>query len=170
MFEDWDEFFMGLAFYVAMKSEDTSTHSGAVIVNDFNRAVSFGYNGLPTGVLNTQDKNTRPGKYLYYEHSERNAIYNAEKIEPGCRIYVNFFPCTDCARGIIQKRIKEVIYHPGFTAIGDADGGHAWSKEETASRDTFTEAGVKITPYFGKITSHIVDLKAARHMSYDKSW
>lgn len=162
MFEDWDEFYMGLAFYVAMKSEDTSTHSGAVIVNDFQRAVSFGYNGLPTGVLNTPDKNIRPDKYLYYEHAERNAIYNAEKIEPGCRIYVNFFPCTDCARGIIQKRIKEVIYHAEFTAIGDASGGKEWTKDEVASRDMLIEAGVKITPYFGKITSKIVGLKSGK--------
>ncbi len=153
---------MGLAFYVAMKSEDESTHTGAVIVNEFNRAVSFGYNGLPTGVLNTEDKNIRPDKYLYYEHAERNAIYNAEKIEPGCRVYVNFFPCTDCTRGIIQKRIEEVIYHVGFTAVGDAIGGKEWSKDEKASRDMLIEANVKITPYHGEIVSKIKALKSGK--------
>ena len=117
---------------------------------------------MPTGVINTENKNIRPDKYFYYEHAERNAIYNTDNIPAGCRVYINWFPCTDCTRGIIQKRINEVIYHVGFNEIGDANGGKEWSKDEQASRDMLIEAGVKITPYFGKITSHIVGLKSGK--------
>lgn len=163
MFESWDDFFMGLAFYVAMKSEDDSTHAGAVIVNQFNRSISFGYNGLPTGVLNTLDKNIRPAKYLYYEHAERNAIYNADEIPTGCRIYVNWFPCADCARGIIQKRIEKVIYHVGLDEIGNAtNGGKEWAEQAKASRNMFIEAGVEIVPYYGKITTIIQGFKSGK--------
>lgn len=163
IFEDWDQFFMGLAFYVAMKSEDDSTHIGAVIVNEFNRAVSFGYNGLPTGVLNTEDKNIRPNKYFYFEHAERNAIYNAEKIDPGCRIYVNQFPCPPCTRGIIQKRITKVIYHVGFNESGDVvAGGKEWLEEQKASYNMLIEAGVEIIPYYGEIVSQIVGYKSGK--------
>lgn len=158
IFDSWDEFYMGLTFYVAMKSEDSSTHVGAVIVNPFNRVVSLGYNGLPTGVLNTDNKNVRPEKYFYFEHSERNAIYNAEKIDPGCKIYVNMFPCSDCARGIIQKRIKKVIYHPGFTEIDNEQ----WDENHKASYEMFIESNIELVPYFGKITSKIQALKSGK--------
>ncbi len=162
IFEDWDQFYMGMAFYVAMKSEDDSTHIGAVIVNQFNRAVSFGYNGLPTGVLSTEDKNTRPDKYFYFEHAERNSIYNAEKIDPGCRIYVNQFPCPDCVRGLIQKRVEEVIYHVGFNEAGDVKGGKEWVEEQKASRNMLIEVNVKITPYYGSIVSKIEAFKSGK--------
>lgn len=164
IFEDWDQFYMSMAFYVAMKSEDDSTHVGAVIVNQYNRAVSFGYNGLPTGVLNTENKNIRPNKYLYFEHAERNSIYNAEKIDPGCRIYVNQFPCPPCVRGLIQKRIEEVIYHVGFNEAGDVEeeGGKEWVDEQKASYDMLIEAKIKITPYYGLIISKIGALKSGK--------
>ncbi len=162
IFEDWDQFYMGMAFYVAMKSEDDSTHVGAVIVNQFNRAVSFGYNGLPTGVLNTDDKNIRPNKYFYFEHAERNSIYNAEKIEAGCRMYVNQFPCPDCTRGIIQKRVEEVIYHVGFNEAGDVPDGKEWLEEQKASHDMLIEAKIKITPYYGKVVSKIEAFKSGK--------
>ena len=162
IFEDWDQFYMGMAFYVAMKSEDDSTHIGAVIVNQFNRAVSFGYNGLPSGVLNTENKNTRPEKYFYFEHAERKSIYNAEKIDPGCRIYVNQFPCPDCTRGIIQKKIEEVIFHHGFNVAGDVTGGKEWLDEQKASYEMLREACIEITPYHGEIISKIEALKSGK--------
>ena len=158
IFEDWDQFYMGLTFYVAMKSEDNSTHVGAVVVNQFNRAVSFGYNGLPTGVLNTPDKNIRPQKYFYFEHAERNAIYNSESFEPGCRVYVNMFPCSDCSRAIIQKRITKIIYHPGFTEVNN----EIWDENHKASKEMLIEANVQITPYYGKIVSTITALKSEK--------
>jgi dCMP deaminase len=48
------------------------------------------------------------------EHAERNAIYNANRTGVpllGSRLYVNWVPCTDCARAIIQSGIREVIIH-----------------------------------------------------------
>ena len=42
-------------------------------------------------------------KYPYVVHAEQNAILNARgKSLEGCSIYVNLFPCHECARNIIQ--------------------------------------------------------------------
>ncbi|MFQ7119937.1 MAG: deoxycytidylate deaminase [Intestinibacter sp.] len=50
-------------------------------------------------------------KYPYVVHAEQNAILNARgKNLEGCSIYVNLFPCHDCARNIIQSGIKKVYY------------------------------------------------------------
>ena len=45
----WDEYFMGVALLSAERSKDPGTQVGAVIVNNENRIVSVGYNGMPRG-------------------------------------------------------------------------------------------------------------------------
>jgi deoxycytidylate deaminase len=45
----WDEYFMGVALLSARRSKDPSTQVGACIVNDKNKIVGAGYNGLPIG-------------------------------------------------------------------------------------------------------------------------
>ena len=71
---------MGLAFLSAQRSKDPSTKVGAVIVDDDNKVVSIGYNGMPRGVDEEQISwNKGEGldsKYLYVCHAEFNAILN----------------------------------------------------------------------------------------------
>ena len=52
-------------------------------------------------------------KYAYVTHSELNAILNyrgSRKDLEGAKVYVDLFPCNECAKLIIQSGIKEVIY------------------------------------------------------------
>jgi dCMP deaminase len=110
-FDDWDQFYMNMVYLIALKSKDESTKQGAVIVSPFNRVKSIGYNGLPRNVNdNIPERDERPKKYLYYEHAERNAIFNAETSLLGSTLYTNGCPCPRCARAIIQVGIIRVIY------------------------------------------------------------
>lgn len=163
---NWDEFYMGLAFYVAMKSEDTSTKVGAVFVNDYNRVLSLGLNGIPSGVSPEEDMFERPDKYLYFEHAERNAVYNAQLPLVNSRVYVNMFPCAECARAIIQVRSKEIIYHEEFNAF--QKDGHEWDKSHKAALRMFDKRGLKVTPYSGAIPSHIYGWKAGHKFDLTK--
>ena len=44
-------------------------------------------------------------------HAELNAILNARgKNLKGARLYVDLFPCNECAKAIIQSGISEVVY------------------------------------------------------------
>lgn len=45
----WDKYFMATAFLTAKRSKDPVTQVGACIVNQENRIVSIGYNGMPNG-------------------------------------------------------------------------------------------------------------------------
>ena len=45
----WDQCFMGIALLSAERSKDPSTQVGACIVDDNNRILSEGYNGMPAG-------------------------------------------------------------------------------------------------------------------------
>jgi dCMP deaminase len=55
----------------------------------------------------------RPEKYMWIEHGDRNAIYAAARVGTpleGCKMYLPGLPCMDCARGIIQVGIAEVVF------------------------------------------------------------
>jgi dCMP deaminase len=112
---DWDETFVLMSDLIAMRSKDPSTQVGACIVNDENVVVGLGYNGFPRGCHDDnlpwcREGETLESKYAYVVHAEANAIMNANDNVAGCRIYVNLFPCNECAKMIIQSGIKEVIY------------------------------------------------------------
>ncbi|MGI6444022.1 MAG: deoxycytidylate deaminase [Candidatus Dojkabacteria bacterium] len=138
----WDVYFMAIAKLSAMRSKDPSTQVGACIVGSDNRILSIGYNGAPNS---WKDKNfpwAREGehletKYPYVVHAERNAILNyrgSVKDMEGAKIYVDLFPCNECAKEIIQVGIKEVIYLSDKYADTDA---------VIASKRLFDECGVK---------------------------
>ena len=113
---NWHEYQLNMLGCVAQKSKDTSTKVGAIIVDHKNRTLSTGFNGFPIGVndniLEVPERFERPAKYKYTEHAERNAIYTAAghgiPLEGGT-IYIDWYPCTDCARGIVQVGLKNVI-------------------------------------------------------------
>lgn len=116
----WDEYFMGQALEVSLRSKDPSTQVGACIANNENKQVSVGYNGLPEGMNDDEFNWDSPGeksgdifttKNPWVVHAERNAILNCKGINlDGTTIYVTLFPCNECAKSIIQSGIKKVIY------------------------------------------------------------
>jgi dCMP deaminase len=113
---NWDVFFLELAQFVAEKrSKDPSTKVGAVIVDEFNRIVSIGYNGFPRGVNDCPELYAnREEKYKRVVHAELNAILNAGRSVAGCTLYVwPLFTCNDCAKIVIQSGIGRIVYPNG---------------------------------------------------------
>jgi dCMP deaminase len=110
----WDARLFQLCRLVATWSEDQRRQVGAVIAGTANEVRAIGYNGLPRGVsseVEIRHSSEEGEKYYWFEHAERNAIYNAVRAgisTAGCRLYVSLFPCADCARGIIQSGIVQV--------------------------------------------------------------
>lgn len=123
----WDEYFMGIALLSAMRSKDENTQVGACIVNDENKILSLGYNGMPIGCSDSEMPWKRQGapidtKYMYVCHAEFNAILNSPAPSlKGARIYVTLFPCNECAKAIIQSGIKEIVYLSDKYSGTDAD-------------------------------------------------
>ena len=74
----WVEYFYNIANEVKNKSKDKRTQIGAVIVGKNKEIVSTGYNSFPRGINDwDEERQERPEKYYWFEHAERNAIYNA---------------------------------------------------------------------------------------------
>lgn len=137
----WDEYFMGIAKLTAMRSKDPNTQVGACVVSSDNRILSIGYNGTPNGYADCDFPWQRNGnpletKYMYVVHAERNAILNYRgnrKDFENAKLYVDLFPCNECAKEIIQSGIKEVIY------LSDK---YADTDETIASKKMFDVCGV----------------------------
>lgn len=109
----WDSYFMQMARTASVRSKDRSTKVGCVIVGPDNEIRSTGYNGFPRGINDDlESRHRRPEKYFWTEHAERNAIFSAAAAGiplAGCRVYLPWFPCMDCARAIVQVGIVELI-------------------------------------------------------------
>lgn len=145
----WDSYFMSLVYAVAMKSKDENTHIGAVVVGPKNEIRTTGYNSFPRRINDyVADRQKKPEKYNWFVHAERNAIYNAARIGTpleGCRMYTNGVPCVDCAHGVIQSGIIEVIVDKEW----NDDNSEKWAESAKKSLKQFDESGVSVR-YFEK--------------------
>ena len=111
-----DEVFMNMALEVSRRSPDAQTGVGAVIVKD-NRILSTGYNGFPRDIDYSSLPNTRPDKYPWMMHAERNALAWCEKRPVGCSIYCSMKCCNQCLLTLWQHGLVEVIELNQITAL-----------------------------------------------------
>jgi dCMP deaminase len=144
---NWKEYFRGIAHQVKLKSKDRYTQIGAVVVGSDNQIVSTGYNSFPRGINDSIDeRQERPEKYYWFEHAERNSLYNAALIgvsTKGCTMYLTCgIPCSDCARGIINSGIKKIVCESLGGAVGNL-----WDEHAKRIIEMFNEAGVRIEYY-----------------------
>ena len=139
----WNEYFMGIAILAGKRSKDPSTQVGACIVDKDNKILSQGYNGLPLGCSDDEFPWEREGealdtKYPYVVHAELNAILNSKGRDlSGAKIYVDLFPCNECAKAIIQSGIKEVVYLSD--KYKDTDNVKASKRMFNAAKVTLTQ-------------------------------
>ena len=144
----WHKKFLDMVDLVSTWSRDPSTKVGAVIVDKQNNVRSVGYNGFPRNVDDNKMERweDRPTKYKFVEHAERNAIYAAARhgtpIE-GCKMYLGWYPCADCARAIIQVGIKRVIID-GRKYDGTSERDERWAEDFRIAKEMFTEAEVSV--------------------------
>ena len=143
----WDEYFIKMAYLVASKSKDSSTKIGAVTVKD-KQILSTGYNGICRDVSDDHERRLQaPEKYFWFEHAERNACYSAarEGINlKGSTLYTQGYPCADCARGIIQSGIKEVVLHGPWEDAAANFFGETWAASQRRSDVMFYESGITV--------------------------
>ncbi len=138
---------MGIALLSAKRSKDPNTKVGACIVDDDNKVVSIGYNGMPRGLdeskLSWNKNEGLDSKYLYVCHAEFNAILNTRNGSSlkGCTLYVTLFPCNECAKAIVQTGIKKIVY---------LDDKYHDTLFTQASRKLLLLAGVELEEYKGR--------------------
>ena len=143
----WNEYFINIAHQVKLKSKDERTQIGVVIVGKDNEIVSTGYNSFPRGINDDlSERQERPEKYFWFEHAERNAIYNAARIGVstlGTTMYMTCdLSCADCARAIINSGVSKVVF-----SRTTKQWPEIWQESSKRSLQMFQEAGVEVEYY-----------------------
>lgn len=130
---------MGMAHKVASRSKDPNTKVGCIVTSKDKVVVASGYNGIPQGVADLPERMERPAKYLWTAHAEENAVALAARVGSSLRdgyAYVTHYPCSRCARSLIQAGIRVVYVGGGTTSMPQ--------EEFDVARQMFTEAGVEV--------------------------
>ena len=140
-----DEYFMEMAQLVSTRSTCMRRKVGAVIVKE-KRVLSTGYNGSPKGTKHCEElgcirvkMNVPSGtrhELCRGVHAEQNAVTQAAYFGisvDGATIYTTTYPCSMCAKILINAGIKEIVYSEGYA--------------DDLSKDLLGEVGIKIREY-----------------------
>jgi dCMP deaminase len=134
----WTDYFLGLSKVVSQRSHDIHTQHGCVITDQNNRILGVGYNGYPRGLDDDNLPKTRPEKYPWMIHAERNALSNCV-VRPDSGIaYVTGQSCNDCIMELWQEGVQTVY-------MADDHGTHLFDDNSKKIFDTFVDlSGIKI--------------------------
>ncbi len=140
-----DEYFMNMAKLVATRSTCIRRQVGAVIVKD-KRVLSTGYNGAPKGSKHCDELgcirvelNVPSGtrhELCRGVHAEQNAVIQAAYFGVSVKdssIYTTTYPCSMCAKLIINAGIIEIVYNEGYP--------------DDLSKELLSETGIVIRKY-----------------------
>ncbi len=140
-----DEYFMEMAQLVSTRSTCMRRRVGAVIVKE-KRVLSTGYNGSPKGTRHCEELgcirvklNVPSGtrhELCRGVHAEQNAVTQAAYFGisvDGATIYTTTYPCSMCAKILINAGIKEIVYSEGYA--------------DDLSKDLLEEVGMIIREY-----------------------
>ena len=121
-----DEYFMKMAHLVSERSTCLRRKVGAVIVED-KRILTSGYNGVPKGLKHCEEtgcmreqRNVPSGErheLCRGVHAEQNAIIQAAVFGvsvKGATMYITNYPCSVCAKIILNAGISEVVYQGDY--------------------------------------------------------
>ena len=140
-----DEYFMNMAKLVATRSTCVRRQVGAVVVKD-KRVLSTGYNGSPKGSKHCdelgcirEELNVPSGtrhELCRGVHAEQNAVIQAAYFGVSVKdssIYTTTYPCSMCAKLIINAGIIEIVYYEGYP--------------DDLSKELLSETGIIIRKY-----------------------
>jgi len=134
----WTDYFLGLAKVISQRSHDVQTQHGCVITDSNNRILGLGYNGFPRGLDDTLLPNSRPDKYPWMIHAERNALSNCTIRPENGIAYVTGQSCNDCIMALWQEGVRKVV-------MTNNHGTHLFDEKAQKIFDTFVSmSGIEI--------------------------
>lgn len=135
---NWIDYFLGLAVVVSQRSHDAQTQHGCVIVDQNNRILGVGYNGFARGLDDSKLPDTRPDKYHWMIHAERNALSNCVVRPDNATAYVTGQCCNDCLMALWQEGVSTVV-------MMNKHGTHLFDEDAKQRFDLFVKmSGINI--------------------------
>lgn len=122
-----DEYIMKMAYLVGERSTCLRRRVGAVIVKE-SHILSTGYNGAPRGLPHCLDvgclrrdldiPSGERHELCRGVHAEQNAVIQAAVFGVSIKdatLYSTNYPCSVCAKILVNARISEIVYAEGYT-------------------------------------------------------
>lgn len=129
----------------AKKSPNRIRQVGSVLAADGGAPISA-CNSFPAGVRDIDERHEGDGRFIWMEHAERNALFEAARrgvATAGATLVTTLFPCIDCARAIVQSGVARLCApEPDFAEP-------TWGESFKISRIILEEGGVRFTPWVG---------------------
>jgi len=124
-------------------SDDLETQTSCIIMKG-DKIIAEGFNCLPGKTGKNAARQSRPLKYAYLQHAERNAIAKAAKMgisTNGADLYMEWFPCSECAKSIIDAGIKRLYCTPPTREGREKEDSRYFFN---AAEEMLTENGVEL--------------------------
>lgn len=115
---------MAMARAMAKNSPDEETQVGAIMLSSEGRVIASSFNGFLRGAVDKKLPTTRPDKYQYMQHAERNMLYNCayEGIRTkDTTIICTLSPCVDCLRACFQSGVSYIVFDELYDRFPNTD-------------------------------------------------
>lgn len=126
----WENYFLGLAKVISQRSHDVHTQHGCVITDQSNRILGVGYNGIPRDLDDEKLPTSRPEKYDWMVHAEKNALSNCIVRPDNAVAYVTGQCCNQCVMALWQEGVSRVV-------MMNSHGTHQFDEKQQKIFDTF---------------------------------
>ena len=115
-----DQLYLDISDRISEMSHSRRKKVGAVLVEGEN-IISYGWNGTPRGADNNCEIENDDGSLTTKPevlHAESNVLMKLVSSggvgAQGATLYVTLSPCIDCAKLIVQSKIKRVVYREDY--------------------------------------------------------
>lgn len=105
--------YFNIAKAISDLSHDSQTKVGCVLIAPEGEVLLCSFNGFVRGAKDCSLPNTRPQKYIYIQHAEVNALYQAARrgIQVrDCILVTTMSPCSNCLRAVWQAGIDTIYF------------------------------------------------------------
>lgn len=127
-----DEYYMSLALIVSLRSTCARRRVGCILVDEHNRVLSTGYNGVPKGMPHCIDTNCPGVKFesgqglskCEASHAEISALIDCRDIKAIKTIYCTTAPCTECVKALLNSSATRIVFMSDYSSSGQ----HLWEK------------------------------------------
>jgi dCMP deaminase len=127
---------------VAAHSPNRVRQVGCALITADGAQRIFACNTFPDGVRDIPERHEGDGRFIWMEHAERNALFEATKrgvATRGAAMATTLYPCIDCARAIVQCGVAQLIAPaPDFSEP-------SWGEAFRISAVILAEGGVRFT-------------------------
>lgn len=136
-----NKYFIDMAHLVARRSTCMRRSVGCVLVDDKNRVIATGYNGVARGQPHCNEPpfaHACPGAFapsgMNLEgcgaiHAEQNALIQCRDVDAIATCYVTAFPCNSCLKLLLGTPCQFIVYAERY---GNMESSlHLWAPRQT---------------------------------------